>query len=50
MVTALVRAVAVPHALDGVTRTLPATVPQVAVMLPVPWPEVIVLPDGSSQV
>jgi len=50
MVTDFVLADALPQALEGVTRTFPAVVPQVAVMFPVPCPAVMTAPVGNNHV
>ena len=47
--TDLVEATELPHPLVRVTLTVPATVPQVTLMVLVPWPSVMVQPAGTVQ-
>jgi len=42
--------VPLPQVLDGVTVILPLLDPKVTLMLRVPWPELIVVPDGTVHV
>jgi hypothetical protein len=38
-----------PQALEGIAHTLPPLLPTVAHIFAVPWPEVIIHPDGTVQ-
>ena len=40
----------VPHALPFLTETLPDALPQLQVIVAVPWPDVIVTPAGTVHV
>jgi hypothetical protein len=39
-----------PHELDGITLIIPPVLPTVTVMELVPWPDIIVHPDGTIHV
>jgi hypothetical protein len=40
----------VPHELDAVTVTFPALLPKFTTIPLVPWPDVMVAPDGTDHV